>query len=230
MTALLVALDLPDPASALAMARAVNPHADGYKVGLELLLAEDPFALEKVVEMGLPVFADAKLHDIPATVERAARQLGRRGARWVTAHASGGDDMMSAAVAGLEDGSEGNGGVLGVTVLTSLDDDSLAAVGVGDAVGQVARLTEIVSNASAEGVICSVQDIVSVRATSSNLLVVTPGIRPRDTSLDDQRRVATVEAAVDAGSDYIVVGRPITGSADPESAAAEISAVCSAMR
>lgn len=231
MTALLVALDLPDPESALAMAHTVRTHADGFKVGLELLLAEDPFAVEKIVDLGLPVFVDAKLHDIPATARRAARQLGRRGARWVTAHASGGAEMMVAACEGLNEGSDGSGGILGVTVLTSLDGDGLGAIGVEDGVDdQVSRLAEIASVSGAEGIICSVHEVGNVRAAWPDLLAVTPGIRPEGASSDDQRRVATVEAAVEAGSDYIVVGRPITDSSDPDAAAAAISAVCSALR
>lgn len=231
MTALLVALDLPNPDLAVEMARALAPSVDGFKVGLQLLLSEDPFAVEKIVELGHPVFVDAKLHDIPATAHRAARQLGKRGARWVTAHASGGVDMMRAATEGLGEGSEGTAGVLGVTVLTSLGPRDLASTGVGaDLAQQVSRLAAIASESGAEGIICAVHELGLLRQSLPSLVTFTPGIRTEGASHDDQRRVATVESAVEAGADYIVVGRSITASEDPAAAAATISAVCSTLR
>lgn len=226
---LVVALDLPSVDLALSMANAVRPHVDGYKVGYQLLHGPDPHPVEKIVELGLPVFVDAKLHDIPATVEAGARQLGRRGARWVTAHASGGSTMLSAAVSGLREGSDATGGVLAITVLTSLDSDDLVSVGVtGSSRAQVSRLLGLATGAMVEGVVCSVAEAPLVKAEAPGLLVATPGIRPRGGSEDDQKRTASPSEAVAAGSDLLVVGRPITRNPDPVAASASIAAELSA--
>jgi orotidine-5'-phosphate decarboxylase len=228
MTGLLVALDLPDVDSALAMADRIRPHVTGYKVGLELLLGPDPNALEKVVALGLPVFADAKLHDIPATVESAGRQIGRRGARWLTVHASGGKGMLEAANTGMAAGSNGRGGVLAVTVLTSLDQQDLARAGITESLPDHARrMASMARDSGTEGLICAVGEISTVREGAPGLTLITPGIRLAGGSADDQKRAATPAQAKAAGADYIVVGRAITSSPDPEAAAtaamAEIS-------
>lgn len=224
MTGLLVALDFASVGEAVAMARTLKGHVAGFKVGLELLLGPDPHALDQVVEIGLPVFADAKLHDIPATVEKAARQLGSRGARWVTVHASGGESMLSAAVSGLGDGSDQRAGVLAVTVLTSLGKSDLASVGIGDGAAQHAqRLAALAAISGAEGVICAVTEIPSVRKFGADLIAVTPGIRSIGSPRHDQMRAATPAEARAAGADYVVVGRPITQATDPIVAASEMA-------
>lgn len=219
MNPVLLALDLPDLERAEAMARTLIPHVGGFKVGLELMMSEGPEAVSRISSLGLPVFADAKLHDIPNTAGAAARQLAARGARWVTAHAGGGAAMLEAVAEGL-----GERGLLAVTVLTSLGEDDLAGTGVtGTVATQVRRLSTLAVSAGAEGVVCSVSEIAVVKEVSTTLLAVTPGIRLNPSRRHDQRRVATPGEAVAAGADLIVVGREITGAADPETAAIEIA-------
>ena len=168
--------------------------------------------IEEIGRFGLPVFADVKLHDIPNTVAGAARGLGAHGARWVTVHGFGGVEMIRAAVEGLTEGSDGEGGVLVVTVLTSLDEAMLGAVGVDRGVGdQVALLGALAAEAGAEGVVCAVGEIARARTAAPGLMVVTPGIRMAGAGRDDQKRADTLGAALSAGADMVVVGRAITG-------------------
>lgn len=217
MSLLIVALDLPSGPEASTMASRLVDDVDGFKVGLELLLGEGPKVVEGVAALGKPVFVDAKLHDIPHQVGRAARRLAGTGARWVTAHAAGGSRMLEAAVDGLgEDGA----GVLAVTVLTSLDSRALAATGVpGRVEDQVSRLAQLAMSAGVEGLVCSVAEAPELKARHAEAVVATPGIRVDPDPGDDQARVATPEAAVAAGADLLVVGRPITRSSDPGAAA-----------
>lgn len=222
---ILVALDVPTAEEALSLAGRLQPHVLGFKVGLELLMGEGPGTVSRIVEMGSPVFVDAKLHDIPNTVAGAAWRLGSIGARWVTVHASGGREMVRVAAEALDEGSGGSAGVLAVTVLTSLGREELAQIGVRlPATEQVAALASIASAAGAEGVVCAATEIGAVRALGLGLTIVTPGIRPVDSDPSDQRRVATPAAAIEAGADYLVVGRPITAAADVVEAAVAISA------
>lgn len=217
MNPLLVALDLPTAEEAVRLAERLADHVGGFKIGLELLLGPGPATLAAIRQLGKPVLADAKLHDIPNTVERAARQLGALGARWVTVHASGGEEMMRAAVAGLMDGSRGNeAGILAVGVLTSLGGSELAAVGIAGTPGkQVARLAKLAHTAGVEGIVCSVRELGDVAQVAPSLLKVTPGIRPAETDHADQVRVGTPAEAIRRGADLIVVGRPITRAKDP---------------
>lgn len=221
----LVALDVPTAEEAVRLATALRPHVAGFKVGLELLMGPGPAVVATVAELGKPVFCDAKLHDIPNTVGRAARRLGRMGARWVSAHASGGADMLRAAGEGLVAGAAGApSGILAITVLTSLDAATLAAVGVAGSPGrQVARLARLAAGAGVEGVVCSVKELGDVAQVAPDLVRVTPGIRPAGVDADDQARVATPEEAVDRGADLLVIGRAITGAPDPVAAAERIS-------
>lgn len=195
-------------------------------MGLELIMGPGPATVGIIAELGLPVFADVKLHDIPTTVGRASRQLGRLGARWVTAHAGAGRPMLEAAVEGLAAGAGARpAGILGVTVMTSLDDALLASVGVRGSVGkQTSRLATISRDAGAEGVICSVRQLGVVADVAAGLVRVTPGIRPEGVSRDDQRSVATPEEAIRRGADWLVVGRAITRDQDPVQAAETINA------
>lgn len=212
----LIALDFSTGDQARAMAGLLAPHVGGFKIGLELLLSEGPRMVSEIAELGRPVFADAKLHDIPNTVGGAARALGRHGARWVTVHSAGGRAMVEEAVSGLVAGADGPAGVLVVTVLTSLDDADLASVGVDRSVGdQVETMTRLAGSAGAEGVVCSPIEIGRARSASTQLLIVTPGIRLGGEDTHDQKRVGTPRAALDAGADYLVVGRAITMSDDP---------------
>lgn len=221
----LVALDLPTAEEAVRMAARLAPHVGGFKVGLELLMGPGPATVVAIRRLGKPVFVDAKLADIPNTVEAAARQLGALGARWVSVHASGGADMIKAAIAGLEDGARGNeAGVLAVTILTSIDEANLASTGVTGTFGkQTARLARLAAAAGAEGVVCSVRELGDAGQVAPGLLRVTPGIRPTGASPDDQARVATPIAAIKRGADLLVIGRPITRAKDPVAAAEAIN-------
>ncbi|CAN5894344.1 orotidine-5'-phosphate decarboxylase [soil metagenome] len=223
---LIVALDFPEARIAIDMATTLAPHVGAFKVGLELLMGPGPATVAAVREVGLPVFVDAKLHDIPNTVSRAARALGSVGARWVTVHASGGRDMLEAAVAGLAGGAAGHdAGILAITVLTSLTADDLTATGVNATPGrQVARMARLSAAAGVEGVVCAVKELGDVAQVAPDLARVTPGIRPVDALTDDHGRVATPSEAVRRGADWIVVGRPVTRAPDPAAAATAIVA------
>lgn len=221
----LVALDVPTAEDAFRLARAVAPHVAGFKIGLGLLHGPGPATIGALAELGRPVFADAKLHDIPTQVGRAAEQLGRLGARWVTAHVSGGAAMLEAAVAGLDAGSEGEAGILGVTVLTSLDEAALAAVGIARTPGKlVSRMARVAEAAGCEGVVCSPHELGVIADVAPGLAKVIPGIRPQGVDAGDQARVMTPREALERGATYLVIGRAITAASDPVAAAAGIAA------
>jgi orotidine-5'-phosphate decarboxylase len=222
---IIVALDLDGAEAALRMAKRVSKHVGGFKVGLGLLHGPGPGTVSALAELGKPVFADAKLHDIPSQVEAGARRLGRWGARWVTAHASGGRTMLEAAATGLAAGSDGTGGILGVTVLTSLDAADLTAVGISATPGKlVSKMARVVAAAGCEGVVCSPRELGVIAEVAPDLVKVIPGIRPAGVAAEDQTRIATPEEAIERGADWLVVGRAITRAADPEAAAAAIAA------
>ena len=171
------------------------------------------------------MFADAKLHDVPSQAEAAAARLGELGARWVTVHATGGADMVEAAVAGAARGSSGRCGVLGVTVLTSLDEPALREMGIDLSPGKlVSRLARLVDGAGGEGVVCSPQEVRVVHQVADRLLKFVPGIRPEGTAVDDQRRTGTPVDTLARGADWLVIGRPIVDATDPVAAAAAIAA------
>ncbi len=222
---ILVALDTGDIGRARDLAERLLGRVGGFKVGLELIMSEGPKAVTHIAELGAPVFADAKLHDIPNTVSRAAYELARHGARWITVHASGGGEMISAAVSGFDEGGGGQGvGVLAVTVLTSLDGEDLVATGIGKSLdGQVEALSILAAKHGAEGVVCSPNEAPIVKKASGELLVVTPGIRLPSGNHDDQKRVTTPANALRNGADWLVIGRAITGSNDPVHAVDEIA-------
>jgi orotidine-5'-phosphate decarboxylase len=220
-----VALDVATAEQAVRLAKAVEPHVGGFKIGLGLLHGPGPAVTSALVDLGLPVFVDAKLHDIPSQVGAAARRLGRLGARWVTAHVGGGIPMLEAVVEGLGETSGGTAGVLGVTVLTSLDEAALAAVGLAVTPGKlVSRMARAAARAGCEGLICSPRELRVVATVTPDLLRVTPGIRPAGVAAGDQARVATPQAALAKGADWLVVGRAITAAPDPVGAAAALAA------
>ena len=222
---IIVALDLPTAEAAVRMAQRVAPHVGAFKVGLGLLHGPGPGTIDALVRLGRPVFVDAKLHDIPSQVEAAADKLGRHGARWVTAHVSGGAAMLEAACAGLNRGSGGaQAGILGVSVLTSLAEADLHRIGIQRTPGQlVGKMAKVAETAGCEGLVCSPLEINVVRQAAPSLARVTPGIR-NEASGDDQARVATASDAMDRGATYLVVGRPITRAPSPETAAEKILA------
>jgi orotidine-5'-phosphate decarboxylase len=223
---ILVALDVESAERAVRLAKAVAPHVGGFKVGLELLMGPGPATVAALGALGKPVFADAKLHDIPSTVGRAASQLGRLGTRWVSVHGAGGRAMLEAAAEGLAQGAGGRpAGLLAITVLTSLSPSHLAEAGLPSPGRLTARLARLAEEAGCEGVVCSPRELRVVADMAPGLRRVTPGIRPAGTDGNDQARTATPEEALRHGADLLVVGRAITGAHDPVKAAAELARV-----
>jgi orotidine-5'-phosphate decarboxylase len=207
------------------LAFATEPHVGMFKVGLMAFAANGPGIVRTLVRMR-PVFLDLKLHDIPIQVEGAVRAAAQLGASYVTVHAAGGPEMITAAVTGAGDRAT----VLAVTVLTSLDDHVLELTGVNSSTtSHVLRLAELALKAGARGLVCSPLEVADVRSqfgTSDDggPLLVVPGIRPTGADSGDQRRTMTPQQAVEAGADVIVVGRPITAALDPAAAARVIHA------
>ncbi len=223
---IIVAIDVSSATRAVSLATSLAPHVGGFKVGLALLHGPGPGIVGALARIG-PVMADAKIHDIPSQAAAAALRLGEYGARWVTAHAAGGREMLEAVAEGLAEGSSGTAGVLGETVLTSLDAASLASIGLGDRPGKlVARFSRVCAAAGIEGVVCGVKELGDVAQVAGGLVRVATGIRP-DGPLegDDQRRIASPAEALERGADFLVVGRPITAAADPVAAAAALAAL-----
>jgi orotidine-5'-phosphate decarboxylase len=238
---LIVALDTPEAGRAAALAGALAAECGLLKVGLELFAAHGPAAVAGVAEAGAahgggtPVFLDLKLHDIPNTVAGAVRAALPLRPAMLTVHAGGGAAMVAAAREAAERGAGGGGGdvgngfarpaILAVTVLTSLDAAALAATGVaGGPTQQVLRLARLALEAGADGLVCSPHEVARLRdAHGAAPLLVVPGVRPAGAAAGDQARVATPEEAVRAGADWVVVGRPITGAADPAAAARAIA-------
>lgn len=221
---LIVALDTADTAIAQAWAAAVAPHVGLLKLGLEFFLANGAQGFAGL--SGAPIFLDLKLHDIPNTVAGAVRAVLPLQPRMLTIHASGGSAMVQAAHQAAAGAGPDRPMILAVTVLTSLDQDDLAAVGLNTtATDQVLRLGRLAMEAGADGLVCSPLEIVPLReALGPAVKLVVPGIRPAGSASGDQARTMTPAQAVAAGADWIVVGRPITGATDPGSAAAEIAA------
>jgi len=222
---LFVALDTPSLERARQLAAQLAPLAGGVKLGLEFVSANGPQGVRAIVQTGLPVFLDVKLHDIPNTVAGAMKALAQLGAAIINVHASGGAAMMRAAadaVAAVNPRPK----ILAVTVLTSLDADDLKAMGVsGTPLEQVVRLAKLAQASGLDGVVCSPQEITAVRAAcGASFLIVTPGVRPASLAQDDQRRVMTPKRALEAGADFLVIGRPITAAPDPAEAARAIAA------
>lgn len=218
--AIIVALDT-DAHTALTLAHDLRGRVKWLKVGMTLFYAEGPGIVARLRSMGFHVFLDLKLHDIPHQVEGAAREVARLGAGMFTVHAAGGPAMLEAAVRGACEGSGECGAdtpdVLAVTVLTSMDADTLAATGVARGPAeQVARLTSIARDAGVQGVVCSPHEAAAARlALGAEALVVTPGIRPAGADRGDQARCSTPAAALGAGASHLVIGRPITSAARP---------------
>jgi orotidine-5'-phosphate decarboxylase len=218
-----VAIDTPDLDRALALARSLGPYVGGLKVGLEFISALGPDGVRAVVDTGVPVFADVKFHDIPNTVGGASREIAKLGVAMFNIHASGGTAMMRAAhEAALEVNPDI--ALIAVTVLTSLGEDDIDAVGQrGPAAEQVVRLAELAQAAGLDGVVCSAHEIGVIRkACGAGFRLVVPGIRPKGADLADQRRVMTPREAKSAGADILVIGRPILAAPEPAEAARAI--------
>lgn len=217
-----VALDAPDLETAARWAQAVTPYVAVVKIGLELFCRTGPSVVETVRGgSGVDLFLDLKLHDIPNTVAGAAHAVAKLKPRYLTVHASGGADMVRAAVESAPDVT-----IAAVTVLTSISGEVLAAVGLaGPPLDAVRRLAALAVGAGAGALVCSPQEVAAVRAeVGPGIILITPGVRPVGADLQDQVRVATPRQALADGADLLVIGRPITGAADPGAAAAEIAA------
>lgn len=221
---IIVALDTTNVTQARAWAAATAPHVGLFKVGLEYFLANGAAGYRAI--QGRPIFLDVKLHDIPNTVAGGIRAILPLAPRMVTIHASGGAAMIRAARDAAETAGANRPMVLAVTVLTSLDDASLAAMGMNDgAATQVSRLGRLAVDAGADGLVCSPLEVATLRRElGPAVTLVVPGIRPAGASAGDQARTMTPREAMDAGASWLVIGRPITGAADLAEAAASIAA------
>jgi len=221
---LIVALDISERAELLSLADTLRGRVGLVKIGLEAFTAHGPALVNEVRGLGLEVFLDLKLHDIPNTVERAAANCARLGVTMFTVHAAGGGTMLAAAASGAATGAPPGVAppkVLAVTVLTSLDDTALAGLNMPGPIGdRVMAWAELAAVSGCGGVVCSPLEIAALRSRlARGFLLVTPGIRPAGGLRGDQKRVATPASAVADGSDFIVVGRPITAAVDPAAAA-----------
>jgi orotidine-5'-phosphate decarboxylase len=221
---IIAALDTTDLATALAWARTLGTTVGMLKLGLAFFLAQGPAGVRAVTEA--PVFLDLKLHDIPNTVAGAVSAVLPLGAAMLTLHASGGSAMIAAARHAAEAAGPARPKLLAVTVLTSLSAEALAETGVSATPqAQVLRLARLALAAGADGLVCSPLEVAMLRAEiGPGPLLVVPGIRPIGAPIGDQARTLTPREAVAAGADWLVVGRPITGAADPAGAAAAIAA------
>ena len=221
----IVALDVPTAAEALAFARRVTPALCRLKVGLELFTGAGPGVVGELAARGFDVFLDLKFHDIPTTVARACAAAAGLGVWMLNVHALGGVQMMQAARDALEKGSARRPLLIGVTVLTSHGAHTLSEIGVEtDPATQVLRLAGLAHQAGLDGIVCSALEAGIMRVRfGTGFVVVTPGIRPAGTAADDQQRTMTPLAAVGQGADYLVIGRPITQAPDPVAALEEIN-------
>jgi len=224
---IIVALDYPDAASALAMADRLNPQQVRLKVGKELFTATGPALVEALQNKGFELFLDLKFHDIPNTVAGALKSAANLGVWMANVHVSGGRRMLEAAANAVQNSSH-RPLLTGVTVLTSMGANELAELGVQQSPAEhVQRLATLAQQCGLDGVVCSAQEASQLRHhCGSNFLLVTPGIRPAGAKQDDQTRIMTPQQALAAGVDYMVIGRPITQAPDPAEAAARILAEC----
>ena len=226
----IVALDFPDMMSAFGLAARLDPAKCALKVGKELFTVAEAGLVRELVRRGFRVFLDLKFHDIPNTVAQACAAATRLGVWMIDVHAAGGGAMLAAARDAVARTAAAEGRarplLIAITVLTSLGADDLAAIGVaGTADAQVLRLARLAQGSGLDGVVCSAQEAAMLRAAcGKDFKLVTPGIRPAGTAVHDQARVMTPEAAIAAGADYLVVGRAITGAADPLRALHDINA------
>lgn len=225
----IVALDVGSLSEATDLARRLAPHVAAVKIGSQLFTAEGPRAAQAMHEAGLRVFLDLKFHDIPNTVAGAVTSASSLGVWMLNVHCSGGPAMLDAAAAAAAAAPGKRPLVLGVTVLTSLDEASLrATLGTTRALReQVRHLARQAQAAGLDGVVASPHEIADIREScGANFMIVTPGVRPAEASRGDQRRVASPGEAIRAGADYVVVGRPILWATDPAEAAQRISEEC----
>lgn len=221
MKPIFVAMDTPDLGRALEIAEAVRGHAGGVKLGLEFFAAQGPEGIWRLAELGLPIFLDLKLHDIPNTVAKAVQSLAPLQPAILTVHAAGGQAMLSAAKAAAPPATK----VVAVTVLTSLDESDLSCTGVNSTPSeQVVRLAMLARDSGVDGIVCSGAEVATVRGLWREGTLIVPGVRPAGAEVADQKRVVTPRQALDDGASVLVIGRPITGAPDPARAIMEIAA------
>jgi orotidine-5'-phosphate decarboxylase len=222
------AIDTPEIPRAKELAAALKGHIGGLKLGLEFFNAHGPQGYKALSGSGMPIFLDLKLHDIPNTVGSAVTSLLPLKPQFLTIHASGGPAMIKAAVDAAARAGANRPKILAVTVLTSMNDNDLKAVGQdAEASAQVMRLARLTKDSGADGAVCAPTEIAALRqALGPDFVLMVPGIRPVGMALGDQKRVMTPKDAVAAGASYIVIGRPITGAPDPMAMAKAINAQC----
>lgn len=221
MSPIFVAIDTPNLKAALDLGRAFGSTVGGLKLGLEFFVANGPEGVAAVGQLGLPIFLDLKLHDIPNTVAGAMRALAPLKPAIVTVHAAGGRAMLEQARAAAPEHTK----VIAVTVLTSLDGSDLKSIGVGGgAAGQVERLALLTRESGCDGIVCSGDEVKAAHRAWPTGYFVVPGVRPETSGAGDQKRVVTPRAAMDFGASVLVIGRPITLADDPAAAARGIAA------
>jgi len=222
----IVALDYPDQHQALAMAAQLDPQKCRVKVGKELFTRCGPSIVEALQLKGFDVFLDLKFHDIPNTTAKAVRAAAELGVWMVNVHASGGRRMMEAARNELEQVNSTDTLLIGVTVLTSMERSDLLELGIdAEPLEHVKRLAKLTESSGLHGIVCSAQEVTPLRQIiGADFKLVTPGIRPADADVGDQKRIMTPADAIAAGSDYLVIGRPITKAETPIEALAKIDA------
>ncbi|MDG9883161.1 orotidine-5'-phosphate decarboxylase [Pseudomonas sp. GD04058] len=222
-TPLIVALDFPTPDAALKLADQLDPALCRVKVGKELFTSSAAGIVESLQGKGFEVFLDLKFHDIPNTTAMAVKAAAEMGVWMVNVHCSGGLRMMSACREVLDQRSGPQPLLIGVTVLTSMEQDDLAGIGLDvEPQQQVLRLAALAEKAGMDGLVCSALEAPALKGAHPSLKLVTPGIRPAGSAQDDQRRILTPSQALAAGSDYLVIGRPISQAADPARALEQV--------
>ena len=222
----IVALDYDNQADALAFVDRIDPSSCRLKVGKEMFTLFGPDFVKELHKRGFSVFLDLKFHDIPNTCSKAVRAAAEMGVWMVNVHAGGGERMMTASREILEPYGKDRPLLIGVTVLTSMEQSDLAGIGLDIAPQkQVIRLANLTKNAGLDGVVCSAQEASMLKGElGKEFKLVTPGIRPAGAAVGDQKRIMTPVDAIQAGSDYLVIGRPITQAPDPAAVLAEINA------
>jgi orotidine-5'-phosphate decarboxylase len=224
-TPIIVALDFPSREAALRLADQLDPALCRVKVGKELFTRSGPQVVEALQAKGFELFLDLKFHDIPNTTAMAVKAAAELGVWMVNVHCSGGLRMMAACRNELDKLAGAKPLLIGVTVLTSMEQQDLAGIGLDvPPQEQVLRLAGLAADAGLDGLVCSAQEAQALKVAQPRLQLVTPGIRPAGSSADDQKRILTPRQALDAGSDYLVIGRPISQAADPAQALAAVVA------
>ena len=226
---IIAALDVPNAEEALKLAEAIAPAVGAFKIGKELFVSAGPDIVKRVRDTGAAVFLDLKFHDIPNTVAKAVASAVRLDVQMLTVHTCGGSTMLERALEGANEAATETGNaaplILGVTVLTSMDENDLNEVGVPRQPGdQVTHLAQLATKAGLKGLVCSPMEIAPLREVlPSEMQLVTPGIRPTGSDTGDQKRVMTPADAIGAGANWLVIGRPIYGADNPRAAAEGIS-------